>query len=389
MKLYYLYFCLFLSIFILSSCDTAKKDTSTTSQIENNLTDWEWIPFIKIDSLNPILHPSTDLEFICPIRSTSVLWEEKDVFNPAAIVKDGAVYLIYRAEDVIGKYNGTSRLGLAVSNDGLHFEKMKTPILFPDNDDLKNYEWEGGCEDPRIVEDENGTYYLTYTAYDGDKARLFIATSTDLINWEKHGSIFLNAENGKYVDYWTKAGAIITKEKDGKLIAAKINGKYWMYFGESNIYVATSDNLIDWIPMKETDESKKQYDTLRGYEAFKIIFAPRKGKFDSFLVEPGPPPVLTENGVLFIYNSKNDPEHGDMSLPTGTYAAGQVLLNPEDPSEVLARSEYNFFRPEEPYEMVGQVDNVNFLEGLVYFNNQWLLYYGTADSKIAVAVYSK
>src|SRR5947209_12687181 len=99
---------------------------------------------------------------------------------------------------------------------------------------------------------------MTYTAYDGTTARLFIAASKDLIHWAKHGSVFKNAENGKYIDYWSKSGSIICKREGEKMIATKINGKYWMYWGESNIYMATSENLIDWTLIKQIDPSKKQ-----------------------------------------------------------------------------------------------------------------------------------
>ncbi|HTM92046.1 MAG TPA: glycoside hydrolase family 130 protein, partial [Flavisolibacter sp.] len=341
--------------------------------------------FKKQDVVNPCINPSNAM-FKDPVRKNSVAWEEKAVFNPAAVVRNGKVYLLYRAQDDIGKPAGTSRIGMAFSSDGLHFTQMKTPVLFPDNDAFKKYEWEGGCEDPRIVEDDKGTYYMTYTAYDGTTARLFIATSKDLLHWKKHGSVFKNAEGGKYVDYWSKSGSIICTRKSDKMIATKINGTYWMYWGESNIYMATSDNLIDWTPMKETDPSKKQFDSLRNYEAFKILFTPRKGKFDSELVEPGPPAMITKDGILFIYNSKNSPAFGNKALRDGEYAAGQILLDKNDPFKVIDRCDENFFHPDKPYEMTGQVNNVCFLEGLVYFKGKWFLYYGTADSKIAVAV---
>ena len=367
------------AIILASSCKTEKLSES----------DWVMAPFVKIDEVNPVLNPNSSSVFFCPVRKDTVRWEEKDVFNPAAVVKDDKIYLLYRAEDTIGKFAGTSRIGMAISTDGLNFETNPQPVFYPDNDEQMEYEWEGGCEDPRIVEDENGTYYMTYTAYNGDKARLFIATSTDLMNWTKHGSIFRKTENGKYVAIWSKAGSIVTKQVGNKLVAAKINGKYWMYFGESNIYIATSDNLIDWVPMPETDEAKKQYDEMRGHEAFKIIFAPREGKFDSELVEPGPPAILTDKGIVIIYNSKNHNVTGDPNLPGGTYSAGQVLLDANDPTKVIARTENNFFKPEKPYEITGQVNSVSFLEGLVHFNSKWFLYYGTADSKIAVATYNK
>ena len=346
---------------------------------------WMLAPFEKQDAVNPCLVPG-DLKFTDPILKKPVAWEEKYVFNPAAVVRNGKVYLLYRAEDTVQKYAGVSRIGLAESSDGLRFTRRQHPVLYPQEDEFKKYEWEGGCEDPRIVEDENGTYFMTYTAYDGTTARLFVATSTDLVHWKKHGSVFRKAEGGKYINYWSKSGAIVAKRIGSRIIATRINGKYWMYWGESNIYLATSPNLIDWTPIPETDPSKKQFDSLRNYEAFRIAFGPRKGKFDSQLVEPGPPALLTDDGIVFIYNSRNSPEYGDPALPPGTYSAGQILADKHDPFRIIDRTQENFFRPEKDYEIRGQVNNVCFLEGLVHFKNKWFLYYGTADSQIAVAV---
>ena len=167
-----------LIILCFFSCKNSSQDKNMVSKTEN----WALLPFVKSDEVNPILAPDSTTEFFCPVRKEKLKWEEKDVFNPAAIVRNDTVFLLYRAEDKIGKFAGTSRIGLAWSTDGLHFTRHPSPVLYPDNDSLKRYEWEGGCEDPRIVEDDKGTYYLTYTAYDGDKARLMVATSTDLLS---------------------------------------------------------------------------------------------------------------------------------------------------------------------------------------------------------------
>ncbi len=343
------------------------------------------VPFTKNLDINPVLTPLSGSRFFCPVRHDTVNWEEKDVFNPASVVKGDTLFLLYRAEDKIGKYNGTSRIGLAYSLDGYHFTRQAVPVLYPAEDEYMKYEWEGGCEDPRIVEDSSGIYYMTYTAYDGDKARLFVATSDNLRNWTKHGSVFSKAGN-EYVDMWSKSGSILSREENGKLIATRINGKFWMYWGESNIYMATSPNLIDWTPMLETDPAKMQLDTMRHYtKSFKILFSTRPGKFDSELVEPGPPAILTNNGFLFIYNSKNSPLYGDKQLAPGAYAAGQIITDKTDPTKVLARLDKWFITPDQPFEIEGQVNNVCFVEGLASFKNKWLLYYGTADSKIAVA----
>ncbi|MBN1154401.1 glycosidase [candidate division KSB1 bacterium] len=360
---------LILTIFIVLSVSNLSCSDSTKTE--------EWLlgPFVKQDSVNPCLTPDEESTFKCPIRNKMIHWEEKDVFNAAAVVRDGKIYLLYRAEDTIGKHAGTSRIGIAESTDGLNFTTYPEPVLYPDNDFMKKYEWEGGCEDPRIVEDERGIYYMTYTAWNGELARLCVGTSSDLKQWNKHGLVFDKAGNGKYRDRWSKSGSIICELKGNRLVAKKIDGKYWMYWGESDIYIATSDDLINWEPL-EDENGELVY-----------LISTRRNKFDSQLVEPGPPALLTEEGIVFIYNSKNSALYGDKSLPHGTYAAGQVLIDRNDPTKLIDRTENYFFKPERSYEMTGQVNNVCFLEGLVFFQGTWYLYYGTADSKIAVAVY--
>jgi len=293
--------------------------------------------------------------------------------------------LLYRAEDIIGKYNGTSRIGLAYSFDGYNFTRSEKPVFFPTEDEFLKYEWEGGCEDPRVVEDDNGTYYMTYTAYDGDLARLLIASSEDLRTWTKYGSIFEKAGD-KYVNMWSKSGSIICREKNGKLIAIKINDVYWMYWGDTNIFLATSENLIDWTPLLKKDTYNKNPDlTGISTQGLTILLSPRQGNFDSELVEPGPPAIMTEQGILFIYNSKNSSSNGDKNLADGTYAAGQIIADKDDPTKVLHRMDKWFITPDQPFEITGQVNNVCFVEGLAHYKNRWFLYYGTADSKIAVA----
>ncbi|MGV3528960.1 MAG: glycoside hydrolase family 130 protein [Flavisolibacter sp.] len=334
---------------------------------------WMLPGFEKADAANPCLLPSSQQKFFDPIVKREIAWESKDVFNPAAVVRNGKIYLLYRAEDRVGRYAGTSRIGLAESSDGLYFSKRATPVLYPDNDKSKILEWEGGCEDPRVVEDASGQYYMTYTAYDGKTARLLIATSTDLVQWQKHGPVF----SGKWRDQWSKSGAVICKRDGSRMVAQKINGKYWMYWGDTDIFLATSDDLVHWSPVLDAAGKPKPF------------ISPREGYFDSDLVEPGPPAIVTDEGILLIYNSRNKEGVGDSTLPAGTYSAGQALFSKTDPGQLLDRDETNFFRPEKPYEISGQVNNVCFLEGLVYFKDKWFLYYGTADSKIAVAVSEK
>jgi len=335
---------------------------------------WMFGPFTKVDSINPCLGPLATSHFRCPVRGREVCWEAKDVFNPAAVVRGGKVYLLYRAQDSTGKPNGTSRIGLAWSSDGVKFTRSASPVLYPDNDSMRRYEWEGGCEDPRIVRGETGDYVMTYTAYDGKLARLAVATSSDLRHWTKRGLAFGMDGDAEFRDTWSKSGSIVSRLVGGTPSAVRIRGRYWMYWGESDIYIATSGDLIHWSPERSSDGKLLS------------VLVPRAGSFDSRLVEPGPPAILSDEGILFIYNSSNDRKNGDPGLPPGTYAAGQALFASDDPSRLLRRSGTYFFHPERPFEKAGQVNNVCFVEGLVEFNGALLLYYGTADSKIAVAV---
>ncbi|MGZ3752831.1 MAG: glycoside hydrolase family 130 protein [Mucilaginibacter sp.] len=384
--------CLLASVLLISACgdkqQKAASSTSVTDSTAKATPDWAILPFSKIDSVNPILSPGIG-SFTDPILKTKVLWEAKDVFNPAIVNRNGKIYMLYRAQDKTGKPEGTSRIGLAVSDDAIHFTRMAQPVLYPDNDAFKKIEWEGGCEDPRVVEDDKGTYYMTYTAYDGDKARLLVATSADLVHWKKHGNVFAKAFNGKYTDKWSKSGSIVSTYKNGKIVATKINGKYWMYWGDAQIWSATSDDLINWTPV-EMQAGEKPPVPLRAQAItmpqLKITLPTRQGKFDSDIVESGPPAMITDKGILLIYNSRNVPAIGDKSLAEGTYAASQVLFDKNDPTKILHRMDTWFIKPEKPYEISGQVNQVCFVEGLTEFKNKWYLYYGTADSKIAVAV---
>lgn len=332
-----------------------------------SVTNWEFGPFEKAVDANPILTPSSDYSFLDPISLETRYFEEKNVLNPSAVVKDGLVHLIYRAQDSLM----TSRLALATSSDGIHFEKAATPLLFPDNDEQYDFEWPGGIEDPRVVGLEEGGYYLTYTAYDGKTARLFAAISPDLIHWEKLGSVF---ENLQYGDMWSKSGALVTTQIEDQFVATKIDGHYYMYFGDTSLFIARSKDLKSW----EVLEDGEKKTPLR-------VLNPRPGYFDSRLVEPGPFAVLKPEGIVLIYNASNARGFNISSLPEFTYAAGQALFDSSEPWKLLDRTSTHFIAPESKFEQIGEVDQVVFVEGLVYFKEKYFLYYGTADSKIGVA----
>ncbi|HEV2708760.1 MAG TPA: glycoside hydrolase family 130 protein [Edaphobacter sp.] len=338
---------------------------------------WQIGPFTRPTD-GPVITPDKTAVFNDPIAKTPIHWEALHTFNPAAIVRDGKIVVLYRAEDDTGTMQigeHTSRLGLATSDDGIHFTRLPEPVFYPAEDAQKSREWPGGVEDPRIVESDDGTYVLTYTQWNRTTYSIGIATSKDLQHWTKYGPIFRGAANGKYDHLKYKSGGIVTHLVNDHLLAARINGKYWMYWGEGAIHLATSTDLIHWTPVE--DASGNPIEVLRK----------RPGHFDSGFPETGPPPVLTEAGIVVLYNGKNDPAHGDTTLGPNAYAAGEALFDAHDPTHLIDRTEAPVLKPEKPYEKTGQyVAGTTFAEGLVRFHDKWFLYYGCADSAVGVVV---
>ncbi len=273
-------------------------------------------------------------------------FEAAGVFNPAVVKRGNTFVMLYRAQD----RNGTSRLGYATSADGVHFTRAPKPVLSPETD----YEKDGGVEDPRVVRIGN-TYYLTYTGYNRRDAQLCLATSNDLVHWQRHG-VILPAYEGNWNVGWTKSGAIVTE---------KIAGKYWMYF------LGTSADHNDQMGLASS------VDLVHWQDATELPVLPRRpGQFDSRVVEPGPPPILLPEGILLLYNGADDEL---------VYSVGWALFDKQDPRRVLARSDHPIFGPEKAWEKAGQVPNVVFVEGLIREGKKWRFYYGGADKYIGAA----
>ena len=342
----------------------------------NQVASWQIGPFERPPGAAPVISPNQDSVFRNPVDGKQVHWEALHTFNPAAIVRNGKIYVLYRAEDDSGEMRigmHTSRLGLAESDDGIHFTRGPEPVLYPDKDKQQSREWPGGCEDPRIVESEDGAYILTYTQWNRKKTDAAIATSKDLIHWTKHGPSL--GTTGKYAALSYKSAGIVTHVEGGRLLAARIGGKYWMYWGEGVIRLATSYDLIHWKPIE--DEHGKAIEVL----------SKRDGRFDSSFPETGPPPVLTANGIVVLYNGKNAPTGGDPALSPEAYAVGEALFAADAPAKLIARTDHPVFQPELPFEKSGQyAAGTTFAEALVWFHDQWFLYYGCADSRVGVAI---
>lgn len=273
-------------------------------------------------------------------------WEAAGTFNPTVILRNGKIVMLYRAQDK----RGTSSIGYAESEDGIHFTRRSQPVLSPE----AAYEKDGGVEDPRLVQFAD-TYYLTYTGYNKKDAQLCLATSKDLIHWNRHG-VILPAYKGRWNVRWTKSGAIVPE---------KIGGKYWMYYlgttpdDNDQTGLAWSTDLLHW-----TDAADLP------------VLPARAGKFDSRVAEPGPSPVVTPKGIFLVYNGADDKL---------IYRTGVAVFDRNDPRKLLSRTETSIFAPEKEWEKIGQVPNVVFVEGMVRQKGRYLFYYGGADTYVGVA----
>lgn len=273
-------------------------------------------------------------------------FDSRNIYNAALIKERNTIVMLYRAESKDD--NITGRLGLALSRDGVEFLRHPEPVVEPEY----GYE-KRGVEDPRIVK-VGSTYYMTYTGYDGNLAKLCLATSKNLVTWKKHGPVF---EDFPQTNNWTKSGAILPlKMKEGEF-----KGEYIMYFGDSNIWLAHSKDLLHWEYVEEP------------------VLKPREGYFDSILVEPGPPAIMTDFGIVLIYNSAG------MERGIRKYKAGIAVFDSEDPTKLIARSKKPILEPTYEWEIHGWVDNVVFIEGLVEHEGRTYLYYGGADRYIGLA----
>jgi len=296
-------------------------------------------PFLDFKE-NPVLMPGSG-------------FDSRGAFNPAVLKEGNDYFMLYRAESLEDGLTG--RLGLARSQDGFSFVRHPEPVIVPDKD-FDRF----GCEDPRLVK-IGDTNYLTYVGNCGryETGNICLATSGDLMHWEKHGPILKPQKD------WDRG-----QVKAGAILPEPIDGKYIMYFmGEKEpwntaIGLAHSTDLVNWYePLNEP------------------VLLPRKGYFDSQGVEPGPPPLLTKEGIWLIYCGWAE---------DCVYKVGATLFSRKDPSILLERSDEPILTPARNWdEFFGGISNHVVAEGLVKEENRWLLYYGAADRVSCLAIWEE
>lgn len=282
---------------------------------------------------NPIISPIAEHE-----------WESKYTLNAAAIYLDGKVHILYRAQ---GK-TGVSTLGYAASSDGFHIdERLPEPIYTPVIEREKD-----GCEDPRITQ-IGDTLYLFYTAFQSGKTHIALSTISV--------SDFL-AKNWN----WTPPVIISPTEindKNACVMSEKVNGKYVIFHRTNHkIWIAYENSL--------------NFSDGRWIQG-NILLEPKEGSWYSEKVGIAAPPIKTTDGWLLIF-------HG-LSKEDWKYRLGALLLDFKDPLKIKAQLPYPILEPKAPYEDSGLRPGTVFSCGAVTINDKLFVYYGAADTTVAVA----
>ncbi len=314
------------------------------------------------------------------LEPTKLGFENKGVFNPACILKGKYIHMYYRAWDV----NNRSTIGYCKLEGPLKvIERSKKPVLFPEAG------YELNLEDPRVVLlDEK--YYMTYTAYDGRNVRIAYATSKDLKKFKKQGIIspeitYDGAEDifkacssklkERYFLFESYFKDIVGKDvllwnKDAFLFPKKINGKYALIHR-----ILPDIQVIYFKGFKELtlDFWKEYFKRLSDFVVLESEYW-----YESRNIGGGCPPIETDKGWLMIYHAVDDMDRGKI------YRAGAALLDKKDPTKVIGHLKEPLFSPEEVWEKKGNVPNVVFPTGAVILKNRLYIYYGAADTRIAV-----
>ncbi|MDI3297852.1 MAG: glycosidase [Bacillota bacterium] len=266
------------------------------------------------------------------------------VFNPAAAEVEKETLLVVRVEDL----RGFSHLTVARSRNGVDGWRIDpSPTLLPDPGHQEEV-W--GLEDPRVVWlAEEGLWALTYVSFSRGGPVVSLAVTRDFRRFERRGVL------------------VPPEDKDAALLPRRVGGRWALIHrpvirGEAHIWISFSEDLRYW-------------------GDHRILLPARPGWWDSARVGLGAPPIETPHGWLLIY-------HGVRVTASGSlYRVGLALLDLEEPTHVLRRSEEWVMSPRAAYERSGDVPGVIFPSGAIWdrASDELRLYYGAGDDKVALA----
>jgi predicted GH43/DUF377 family glycosyl hydrolase len=285
------------------------------------------------------------------IRARDLPYRCNTVFNAAAAMVNGETVLLMRVEDM----RGHSHLTVARSKDGVtNWQIDPQPTFVADPDHYPEEIW--GIEDPRVTYlEEQDRWAITYTAYSVGGPLVSLATTRDFKTFTRLGPV------------------MPPDDKDAALFPIRFNGRWAMLHrpmpaASTSTGGAGAHIWLSWSP-----------DLKHWGDHHILLRARRGGWWDANKIGLSPPPLRTEEGWLLLY-------HGVRLTASGAiYRLGLALVDLNDPTKVVARSDEWVFEPEAEYERFGDVDKVVFPCGWIEQNGEVRIYYGAADSRLAIA----
>lgn len=281
-------------------------------------------------------------------------WEAWQTFNPGVVFLENKIHFLYRA---IG-HDGVSRFGYANSEDGFEIDEREEEPVFEHKTHFRFNFYSyfsggsvGGAEDPRItlIDDK---LYIFYIGFDNYLPQLYLTsiTKNNFLNRRWHFSLPFNIS------------PLNTVIKSGVLFPEKINGKYLIF------YRIFPDIWADW-----QDDIDNPF-CLQGKPVIHI----RQNYWDSKKIGAGAPPIKTPYGWLLIY-------YGVDSKDPGKYQIGAMILDLDNPTKVIARTDEPLIKPTLWFELSGHKPGVCYPTGAVIKDDKILIYYGASDSYVGVA----
>jgi predicted GH43/DUF377 family glycosyl hydrolase len=301
------------------------------------LPSWAIGPFTRY-AHNPILAPP-----INPTDATS--WEWPELFNPGVVVVNGVFHMIYRGDD----FAGVSSIGAATSTNGYQFTTASDqPVISPTLPSET-----GGVEDPRLYYFA-GHYYAFFTGNFGSGSDINEAVSTNGQDWTQIGPVLKN----------TKDAAVVVDPQGAPVL---IGGHYLMYYGQMGAaYLAQSIDFVHW-----TTVGRVTMNLPASYEPWELCVAVTNYSTTS---QGG----ATSDIDLFVAG-------GLVSHGRWYYAIGQTEIDPGDLRTVKAVLKTPSLYPQAPYEIYGHTPQTVFMNNIIFYQNQWWMYYGAGDSDVALA----
>lgn len=285
----------------------------------------------------------------------SVPYHNGLVFNAGITKYQGKYVMAFRND--YGDWNeqtlhGTSNIGLAYSDDGIHWKAMPEPCFSMKDDEFKR------AYDPRLTVID-GRMFMCFAIDTNHGLRGGIAETEDFQSWNIHSMS-------------------LPDNRNMVLFPEKINGNYVRLERPFPIYSRPGPDRFDCWTGHSPD--------LRYWGDHALLLGVEDVEFANDKVGPGAPPVKTEKGWLTTFHAvwrDNEINLGCWGKGSWNkeYYTGLMLFDLENPGKIIGKCPVPLLSSTAEYECKGFRNNVIFPGGMILEDSgEVKIYYGAADA---------